>query len=110
MGKSHWHSHRHDRAKSEILDLARSYLPVTLVASTDVLYRPIVPSDGHVAATVTPVLCISATMPISPIAVTITTDASGTDAELTARKHDWLIARAQGVCNRGHCHECSPEY
>jgi hypothetical protein len=79
-----------------------SYNPLPRsVAATDVGHTPIVSADGHVAATRIAVVSVPTTVPIPPVVtIPITTDTRRTDAELAARKHNWLIGRTHRARKR----------
>ncbi len=71
------------------------------VAATDVGHTPIVSADSHVAATGIAVVSVPTTVPIPPVVtIPITTDTRRTDAELAARKHNWLIGRTHRARKR----------
>ena len=91
------------KAVSPVILVAR------LIAATNVRHAAVVSADGHVTTAGIAVVSVP-TMPVPPIAVSITTNACGADAELAARKHNRLIGSAHGVCKRGHCRESSRKY
>ncbi len=71
-------------------------LVARLIAATNVRHAAVVSADGHVTTAGIAVVSVP-TMPVPPIAVSITTNACGADAELAARKHNRLIGSAHGV-------------
>src|SRR6266699_4029231 len=71
------------------------------VAATDVGHTPIVSADSYVAATGIAVVSVPTMVPIPPVVtIPITTDTRRTDAELAARKHNWLIGRTHRARKR----------